>query len=1476
MKKESKKKGAKAAKPKPTPEPVETAKPPEIPPDAAADSEQAESPPRPAGPPVAGIGASAGGLDAFKKFLTAMPPDSGIAIVLVPHLDPAHESLMVELLARHTTMPVVEAENGMPVEANRVYIIPPNKYMTIHDGVLRLTGPIERRSSQTSIDLFLRSLAEDQQERSICVILSGTGSHGALGLKAVKAAGGMAMVQDPTTAEYDRMPQSAISTGLADFVLPPEQMPEALIKYIKHAYVNGGARIEEIPQAADQLTQLLALLKTRSKFDFRAYRKKMLTRRIERRMSLNQLDSIPQYLKFLRENPEEIKLLVKDLFISVTSFFRDPEAFEHLVKEAIAPLVAGKESDAVIRVWAPGCATGEEPYSIAILLQEQLAAAHKNCRVQIFATDVDDDALVVARQGLYPESISTDVSPERLSRFFTKVDDHTYQVNKQIRETVTFAVQNLISDAPFTKLDLISCRNLLIYLEPDVQKKVVTLFHFALVEGGYLFLGSSETIGRQVDLFDTLSKKWRIYRRIGPPRPERVDFPIVAGVETEQKARRPAGAATAQPVNFAEVTQRLLLEDYAPAAVLINRKYEIFYYFGPCALYLELPTGQPTHDLTLMAREGLRTKLRGAVHRAMRDNQTVMLSGVQIKRNGGYYTVKATVRPVQTPKSAEGMLLITFQDEAKSVAPSAEQGEQARAEAADESTVRQLEFELKATREDLQSTIEEMESSNEELKASNEEIMSMNEELQSANEELETSKEELQSLNEELSTVNNQLQEKVDELEKANNDMANLLNCTDIATVFLDNTFRIKLFTPASTRLFNLIVSDIGRPIGDITARFNDPDLLGDAQEVLRQLAPREKEIATTGGEWWSRRISPYRTRDNRIDGVVITFVDITERKKATDAVVRRLAAVVESSADAIISNDLDGAIRTWNSGAERLYGYAAEEIIGRSTRMIIPDDRLEEWTKAMSRLARGEHIEQVETERLRKDGQRVPVELTYSPLRDHGGRVLGASVTARSLVERRRAEESLRQSEERFRLMANSAPAMIWMAGLDKGCTWFNKPWLDFVGRPMERELGNQWVENIHPDDSDRSFRTYSSAFDARRPFSMEYRLRRHDGEYRWLLDNGIPLRGAQEEFVGYIGSCIDITERKQAEQSLRASQDRLQAILNTAADAIVTVDYNGIIQTVNAATEQMFGYSATEMIGQNVKMLMPSPDKEAHDGYMARYRQTGEKHIIGISREVEAQRKDGSIFPTDLAVSEIKHLKLYTGIHRDLTERKQLERDVVEAASLEQRRIGQDLHDTVAQELTALNMVVRDLAEIVQSEPARATPLLERLNQGLQQSQEELRDVLRGLLPVAVDSEGLMSALADLADRTQKEGKVSCKFDCTEPVAVADNLTATHLYLIAQEAVHNAIKHARAQTVRIGLKRDGGLNLTIKDDGIGVLDKAATQLHEQGRGEHGMGLRIMRNRAEIIGAKLTIEPAKPKGTIIKCVLPPNNRRPK
>ena len=1171
----------------------------------------------PVGPPVAGLVASAGGLDAFKKFFTAMPPDSGIAFVLVPHLDPQHESLMVELLSRHTAMPVVEVAEAMLVEANHVYVIPPNKYMTISGGVFCLTGPVKRGDWQTSIDSFLRSLADDQQERAICVVLSGTGAHGTLGLKAVKAAGGMAIVQDPRTAEYPRMPQSAIGTGLADHVLAPEQMPKALVSYVQHFYVNGRRVATEAMVAPDHMNQLLALLRARANFDFRYYRPKMLARRVERRMGLNHIDHLGDYLAHLRENPDEVKRLARDLLLSVTSYFRDAEAFRALETGVIAPLVAAKDSQDSIRVWVPGCATGEEPYSIAMLVLEHLSTAQKSCRLQIFATDVDQEALEVARQGIYPESISADVSAERLARFFIKTEDSSYQVNKQLRESVVFAPQNLITDAPFSKMDLVSCRNVLIYLEAEVQKKIINLLHFALNMGGFLFLGPSESIGRQVDLFEAVSKNWRIYRRIGATRLERVEIPIAPGPGLPAHAVGTTEGAVQKPPSLAELTHRLLIEQFAPTAVLVNRKYEILYFVGNTGRYLEFPTGEPAFDLTVMAREGLRTKLRGAVHKAVRDGQPVELTGVRVKRNGGYDDVAVRVMPVQSPKSAEGLMLVTFQDVAKPALRSA-----VVEPPSEDAVMRQLEAELHATKEDLQCTIEEMESSNEEIKASNEEVMSMNEELQSTNEELETSKEELQSLNEELNTVNNQLQDKVAELEGANNDLANLLNCTDVATVFLDTQFRIRRFTPSATVLFNLIATDLGRPIADVTRKFADSDFLTDGRQVLQELVPREREVRSEGDRWWTRRILPYRTLDDRVEGVAITLVDITERRKAADIMVRRHAAVVENSADAIFSKDLNGTIRSWNRGAIKLYGYSIEEAVGRSVKTLVPTDRIEEWAQAMSQLARGESIEQLETEQIGKDGKRVAVSLTISPIRDANGKVVSASVTGR------------------------------------------------------------------------------------------------------------------------------DITERKRFEAELR----------------------------------------------------------------------------------------------------------------RTAVERKRLEGQIVEIALLEQQRLGAELHDGCGQDLTALGILAGSLIESLKAHSPSDVEVAGKIGDGLKHVLQCIRDKAQGLSKASIQPAELAGALEELTTQLAEKSGILWTYDDHEAVSIHDDLTATQLYHIAQEACTNALKHANAQNVRVCLHLDGAhVILRIEDDGIGIPAESSD----------GLGLRIMHNRAAVIGGKLTIESRHPAGTIVTCTIP-------
>jgi two-component system CheB/CheR fusion protein len=930
---------------------------------------------------IVGIGASAGGLEALKKFLAAMPRDSGMAFVLVPHLDPAHESLMVPLLARCTAMPVLEVTEGMRAEANHVYVIPPGRYLGIRAGALYLTGPFEAHPAYASLDWFLRSLAQDQQEHAICIILSGTGSHGALGLRAIKANSGAAFAQDPATAQFPQMPQRAIATGLVDGILPVEHMPEALIEYSRYFRLGEARPASAKAEPTDALEALLALLAAQTRLDFRGYRRKTVVRRIERRMRLTRIDQLSAYLAYAREHLDEVERLGKDLLISVTHFFRDPEAFQALATTVIHELVRHRVDDQPLRVWVPGCTTGEEAYSIAMLLLEQLAVAQKRCPVKIFASDVDEEALAFARAGLYPETISGDVSPTRLERFFSRVGEHSYQVSRQLRESVVVTSQNLLGDPPFSRLDLISCRNLFIYLEQDIQEKIVLLFHSMLTEGGYLLLGSAEAVGRQSDLFEPISAKWRIYRRLSSVTPYRVEFPIVSGAASTLGIHRASEAARPRHSRFAELTQRLLLEEYVPASVLVNRGGNILYFHGSTLPYLDLPSGEPTHNVLTMAREGLRTKLRAALRQAARDRRPVRLSDARIRRDDGRFLVRVTVKPLAVPQNSEELFLVSFEDVEGRSLPRHEGTEVG----VDESLVRQLEFELAATREELAGTVEE--------------IQSANEELQSSNEELETSKEELQSLNEELSTTNVQLQERVDDLEQASNDMSNLLSSTDTPTLFLDTDLCIKWFTPASTKLFSLLRTDIGRPLADIAQKFTDPNLLGDAHQVLRTLIPADKEVRSSEDEWWLRRIRPYRTADNRIEGVVVLFGDVTAVKQAASRE-RRFTAVLMDSNDAITVLDLEGRITAWNLGAERMYGYSESEALQMNIQQLIPEAARADELIMLDRLRNGQLLDSRETRRIRKDGTILEIWVTATTLRGEDGRPSSIATTDRDVTE--------------------------------------------------------------------------------------------------------------------------------------------------------------------------------------------------------------------------------------------------------------------------------------------------------------------------------------------------------------------------------------------------------------------------------------------------------------------------------------------
>ncbi len=830
---------------------------------------------------IVGIGASAGGLEAFEQFFSNMPVPSGMAFVLVPHLDPTHKSIMPDLIARHTTMDVVQAKDGMKVAPDKVYIIPPNKDLSIFGGTLQLMDPTAARGLRHPIDFFFRSLATESGEKAVCVILSGTGTEGTLGLKAVKGEGGLVIVQDPSTAKYDGMPQSAIETGLVDFVLPPDKMPEQIVNYIGHTGTSRPERLPAKPSKGDHLQKIFAIIRTHTGHDFSFYKHNTVIRRIERRMAVNQITDMQGYAGYLRDNAHEVDALFKELLIRVTNFFRDAEAFEAIKERAMPHIFRNKSNDSLVRIWVPGCSTGEEAYSLAMIIQEYMTETKDRHKVQIFATDIDSGAIEIARTGEYSESITVDVSPERLARFFVK-KGNIYKIKDELRESIVFAVQNIIKDPPFSKLDIISCRNLLIYLSSELQKKIMPLFRYALRPDGVLFLGSSETIGEHSDVFAILDKKWKIFRAKKGDGAYAAPLDLRHLTALDRIPHTEGRPGEKKEFTLGEFAKKYMLENYAPACVVTNDQGEILYVSGRTGNYLEPAEGKASLNVMDMAREGLRLELRTAVRKALSLREDVRLESLKIKFNGGFKTINLDVKYVREPEQLQGLLLMVFNDIPAVKEEPAPKGRSRRETQVDQ-RISELEMEVKSTKEHLQTTIEELETSNEELKSTNEELQSANEELQSTNEELETSKEELQSVNEELMTVNAELQSKIDELSQASNDMTNLLSSTQIATIFLDNTLRIKRFTPAMKKVINLIETDVGRPISDIVSKIDYPNFVADVDAVLSTLASREKEVRDMSGQWYVARIMPYRTVDNIIEGVVITFIDITRRKTAEE-----------------------------------------------------------------------------------------------------------------------------------------------------------------------------------------------------------------------------------------------------------------------------------------------------------------------------------------------------------------------------------------------------------------------------------------------------------------------------------------------------------------------------------------------------------------------------------------------------------------
>jgi len=829
---------------------------------------------------VVGLGASAGGIKALQEFFRQVPADSGLVYVVILHLSPDHDSNLAHILQQTATIPVTHVNEKVKVEANHVYIVPPNQHLIMQDGSIDVSKNVTIEDRRAPVDIFFRSLAETHGSRAVCVVLSGTGANGSMGLKRIKENGGAAFVQNPREAEFAEMPRNSIATEMVDEVLPVSQIPDRIIAYKKRINLIQIPETEVSDERQQQaLREIFAHLRLRTGHDFTNYKRPTLLRRIERRINVRNFPDLASYVVYLKESREEVAALLKDLLISVTNFFRDKKTFEILDAEIITLITQNKTSEHRVRIWVPGCATGEEAYSIAILCAEKLQGVIDAPKIQIFATDIDESAIDVAREGLYTINDAADVSPERLRRFFNKEGD-AYRVRREIREMILFAMHNFIKDPPFSHLDLISCRNVMIYLNQVAQERVIKTFHFALNPGGFLFMGTSETMDRASDLFALFNHDAHIYQS------RQIDvksFPVPESMPSFQLGHHAAPNThhekkALERITFNDLHHRLL-EEYAPPSVVINEEYEIVHLSGNAGKYLLIPGGEISRNLLKLVKEELRLDLRSALYQAVQRHVAVEARGLKVKMDNHIEKVNIHVRPVlRKEDTARGFILVIFDP-----AESNEVTDEEVLISPDEPISRHLEEQLVRVKTELKSSIEQHEFQQEELKASNEELQAMNEELRSTAEELETSKEELQSINEELRTVNQELKVKIEEANLSTNNLLNLINAAELATLFLDRSFRVSLLTPAAKAIFNLISSDYGRPLTDITNKIIDENILHDAEMVMEKLSVIEREVHTKDGLYFLMRLSPYRTTEDHISGLVITFYDISERKKAEE-----------------------------------------------------------------------------------------------------------------------------------------------------------------------------------------------------------------------------------------------------------------------------------------------------------------------------------------------------------------------------------------------------------------------------------------------------------------------------------------------------------------------------------------------------------------------------------------------------------------
>ncbi|TFZ07041.1 PAS domain S-box protein [Ramlibacter henchirensis] len=1108
------------------------------------------------------LGGSAGAIEALQEFFSGIPSDCPLAFVVAIHLGTEHDSQLAELIQPRTSLRVMRLTQREPLRPGTVYVIPPRKLIRVEGDCLVVEDRLPEQKRLVAVDLLFRTLADSHGAHSAAVVLSGADGDGAIGIKRVKERGGLTVAQDPEECRHPGMPRTAIATGMVDWTLPVAEMPSRLMAYFRleeHLRLPAEEAPEAPPSASRDaeneaaLREILAFLRTRTGRDFNGYKRATVVRRIARRMQINGTDHMAGYLKFLRTRPGEAPALLQDLLISVTNFFRDADCFEAL-EPHLAEMLRGRPANEAVRIWVPGCATGEEAYSLAILLCDKSREMDAPPQIQVFASDLDEDAIRTAREGLYPAAIEADVSPERLRRYFSK-EHRGYRVRREVREMVLFAPHDVLKDSPFSRLDLVSCRNLLIYLGRPAQQRLFQTFHFALRPQGLLFLGASENCEDGGNLFTVVDKGNRIFMQRPLPRPALL--PVPTGPSTLVQALHggmaqptiggrafeppPVGgrlpkAGEERGASWGALHLRLL-ETLAPPSILVDRDHEIVHLSANAGRFLQFSGGEPSRNLLRAIHPALRIELRAALYQASQSREATEVVVDRVPLPEGESTVTVRVWAVQDMGADLFLVLLD---------PRAGEAPEARAVQLQQKdpVATHLDRELERLKTQLRETVEQYEASTEELKAGNEELQAMNEELRSATEELETSREELQSLNEELTTVNNELKGKVDELADANSDLHNLMDATDIATVFLDRGLSVMRYTPAAVHLFNLIPSDLGRPLSDLATRLDYPELADDAQRVLDRLVPIEREVALPDGTWFLVRMVPYRTVDDRISGVVLSFIDITRRRQAEE-VRTWLSAVVHASTDGIVSFALDGTILSWNAACERIFGYTAAEMIGQPLDLLAPGHEQSQLDQ-ISKLREGASVE-YETVRRRKDGREIQVSLSVSPIRDPGGSVMGGTSVVRDITDARRAQQALRESEEQLRLVVeNVREYAIFSLDLERRVVSWNRGAERLLGY-SEKEVVGQIGDIIFTEEDRRARAPEAEARTAlEHGRASDDRVHvRKDGTPFWAEGVAMLMRDEKGRAMGFVKVLRDQTQAREAKQALERSQAELRQSL-------------------------------------------------------------------------------------------------------------------------------------------------------------------------------------------------------------------------------------------------------------------------------------------------------------------------------------------